>query len=77
MANILLRGLDESVVSRLKASAAAHGHSLQAEIRQSLTVSSLKTLAETRRLSVQWLDALANQQADAAPPPPQPDEPTP
>ena len=55
MANILLRGLDDDVVARLKVSAAANGHSLQAEIREALTGASLRSLATTRRLSEKWL----------------------
>jgi plasmid stability protein len=55
MANILVRGLDDDVVARLKASAAANGHSLQAEIREALSGASLRSLATTRRLSAKWL----------------------
>ena len=55
MANILVRGLDAEVVARLKASAAANGHSLQAEIREALAGASLRSLATTRRLSAKWL----------------------
>jgi plasmid stability protein len=58
MANILIRDLDVEVVARLKAAAKAHGRSLQAEIHQILEGASLRSLAETRRLSAQWLKRL-------------------
>jgi plasmid stability protein len=66
MANILIRGLDAEVVARLKASAAANGHSLQAEIREALTGASVRSLAATRRLSAKWIAETAS----AAPPAP-------
>jgi plasmid stability protein len=58
MANILIRDLDAEVVARLKAAAKAHGRSLQAEIHQILEGASARNLAETRRLSAQWLKRL-------------------
>ena len=61
MANILVRGVDDEALARLRASAKAHGHSLQAEIREALIAASLYRLAETRRLSKRWLEALADQ----------------
>ena len=45
MANILIRGLDDEAVKRLKAEAAANGHSLQAEIREILTAASVRSMA--------------------------------
>ena len=33
MAQLLIRGLDKSVVDRLKQRARAHGHSLESEVR--------------------------------------------
>jgi plasmid stability protein len=60
MANILIRGLDEDVVALLKVAATSRGHSLQAEIRETLIGASLRSLAETRRLSAKWLDELAD-----------------
>jgi len=69
MANILVRGLDDEVVARLKASAAANGHSLQAEIREALAGASLRSLAATRRLSARWLAETApGATADRRPP---------
>ena len=58
MANILIRNLDEEVLARLKTAAKAHGRSLQAEIHEVLEGASTRNLAETRRLSAQWLKRL-------------------
>ncbi len=58
MANLLVRNLDADVLNQLKAAAKAHGRSLQAEIHDVLRNASARRLAETRRLSVQWLKRL-------------------
>jgi len=58
MANVLVRDLDAEVLKRLKAAAKAHGRSLQAEIHDVLERASTRNLAETRRLSAQWLKRL-------------------
>lgn len=58
MANILIRNLDDEVLARLKATAKAQGRSLQAEIHEILEGASMRSLAETRRLSAQWLKRL-------------------
>ena len=58
MANVLVRDLDDGVVKQLKAAAKAHGRSLQAEIHAVLGHATLRSLAETRRLSGQWLKRL-------------------
>ena len=59
MANVLVRDLDDDVLKQLKAAAAAHGRSLQAEIHEVLRTASARSLAETRRLSTRWLKRLA------------------
>lgn len=59
MADILVRRLDDEVLEQLKASARAHGRSLQAEIHAVLRDASARQLAETRRLSARWLKRLA------------------
>jgi plasmid stability protein len=59
MTNILIRDLDDEVLARLKATAKAHGRSLQAEIHEVLESASIRSLADTRRLSAQWLRRLA------------------
>lgn len=67
MANILVRNLDEDVLKQLKAAARSNGRSLQAEIHQVLRRSSIRNLAETRRLSAQWLKRLRRAaQSDSA-----------
>ena len=58
MANVLVRGLDEDVLKRLKAAAKAHGRSLQAEIHDVLPGAGTRNLPQTRRLSARWLKRL-------------------
>jgi plasmid stability protein len=67
MANVLVRDLDEDVLKQLKAAAKANGRSLQAEIHDVLRRASTRNLAETRRLSAQWLRRLRRStQSDSA-----------
>jgi plasmid stability protein len=67
MANVLVRDLDDDVLKQLKAAAKAHGRSLQAEIHDVLERASTRNLAETRRLSAQWLKRLRqSSQSDSA-----------
>jgi len=67
MANVLVRNLDDDVLKELKAAAKAHGRSLQAEIHEVLRNASARRLAETRRLSAQWLKRLGgSMQMDSA-----------
>ena len=56
MANLLIRNLNDEV---LKAAAKANGRSLQAEIRDALYRASIRSLAETRRLSALWIRRLS------------------
>ena len=58
MANVLIRDLEDDVLKQLKTAAKAHGRSLQAEIHDVLQRASTRNLAETRRLSAQWLKRL-------------------
>jgi len=58
MANVLVRNLDDDVLKQLKAAAKAHGRSLQAEIHDVLQRATTRNLAQTRRLSTQWLKRL-------------------
>jgi len=60
MANVFIRDLDDDVLKQLKAAAKAHGRSLQAEIRDVLGNAGARNLAETRRVSAQWLKRLRN-----------------
>lgn len=60
MANLLIRDLDEHVLSRLKRAARAHGRSLQGEIHDALERASTRTMGETRRLSQKWLKRLSS-----------------
>ena len=58
MANVLVRDLDDEVVKQLKAAAKAHRRSLQTEIHDVLQRANTRNVAETRRLSAQWLKRL-------------------
>jgi plasmid stability protein len=58
MANVLVRDLDNGVLKQLKTAAKAHGRSLQAEIHAVLENAGVRSLAETRRVSTQWLKRL-------------------
>lgn len=67
MANVLIRDLDDDLLKQLKASAKAHGRSLQAEIHEVLRRAGAHNLAETRRLSERWLKRLRDSsQSDSA-----------
>ena len=67
MANVLVRDLDEDVLKQLKTAAKANGRSLQAEIHDVLRRANTRNLAETRRLSTQWLKRLRRSaQSDSA-----------
>jgi len=66
MPNLLIRDLDHRLLSRLKLAARAHGRSLQGEIHDALQRASTRSLAETRRLSREWLKRLrASSQSDS------------
>jgi plasmid stability protein len=58
MPDVLIRDLDSEVLSRLRQAAKTHGRSLQAEIHHLLQSASVRTVAETRRLSRRWLREL-------------------
>ena len=69
MANVLIRDLNERVLSRLKFAARVHGRSLQGEIHDALQHASTSSRAETRRLSREWLKRLrASSQSDSTKP---------
>jgi len=66
MPNVLVRNLDGDTLNQLKAAAKAHGRSLQAEIHEVLRNAAVRRLAETRRLSTQWLKRLGgSKQSDS------------
>ena len=54
MPDVLVRDLDDDVLTQLKAAAKAKGRSLQAEIHDVLRRANTRNLAETRRLSAKW-----------------------
>jgi plasmid stability protein len=66
MAQILVRGLEERVVSRLKRLAAAHGRSLESEARTILESAAGFTAAEARRVVQGWQERLADRKLAAS-----------
>jgi plasmid stability protein len=58
MPDVLVRDLDDDVLTQLKAAAKANHRSLQAEIHDILRRATTRNLAETRRLSAKWLKRL-------------------
>lgn len=66
MPNLLVRDLNSEVLSRLKMAAKSHGRSLQGEVHDALERASIRTMAETRRLSKRWIQRLdATPQSDS------------
>lgn len=67
MPNVLIRDLDEELLARLKARAAANGRSLQTEIHAILEHANRYSRAEMIQLSEKWLRSLAGTpQTDSA-----------
>ena len=58
MPNVLVRNVEAEVLKDLKRAAQAHGRSLQAELHEVLRHASVRSLANTRRLSARWLKRL-------------------
>ena len=54
MADILVRGLDKSVVTRLKEIAREHGRSLQGEVKAILTESAPYSMKQALEISKKW-----------------------
>ena len=53
--SILVRGLDEKTIERLKERARLHGHSLQQEVKDILErATEMLTMSETRQLAERW-----------------------
>jgi plasmid stability protein len=65
MANVLIRDLDDELLEQLKASAKAHGRSLQAEIHDALRRAGASNIAATRRLSERWMKRLRSSTAQS------------
>jgi plasmid stability protein len=59
MAQILVRGLENEVVDRLKDRAASHGRSLESEARSILESATGFTVEEARRVVQGWQKRLA------------------
>jgi plasmid stability protein len=59
MAQILVRGLDDKTVERLKMRAASHGRSLASEVRLILENATGLTPEEARRVVTDWQKRLA------------------
>lgn len=59
MAQILIRGLEDEIVARLKDRAASHGRSLESEARTILESAAGFTVEEARRIVNGWRKRLA------------------
>jgi plasmid stability protein len=59
MAQILIRGLEDEVVARLKDRATSHGRSLESEVRTILETAAGYTAVEARRVVNDWQRRLA------------------
>lgn len=53
MAQVIVKGLNESVVERLKARAKQHGHTLQSELKTIIEQAAQQDLASARKLAAQ------------------------
>ncbi|MBN2130927.1 MAG: hypothetical protein JW741_15605 [Sedimentisphaerales bacterium] len=62
MAQILVRDLDDDVVTRLKDRARRHGRSLQGEAKLVLTQAAGLGFQDARRLARQWQSRLAGRE---------------
>jgi plasmid stability protein len=62
MAQILVRGLNDGIVARLKDRAALHGRSLESEARLILESAAGFTVEEARRVVDDWQKRLAGRQ---------------
>jgi antitoxin FitA len=69
MGSILVRGLDQKTIERLKERARLNGRSLQQEVKALLEhAAETLTMREARRLSEQWTRRLGEQSnSDSAP----------
>jgi antitoxin FitA len=59
MAQILVRGLEDKVVARLKERAIMHGRSLESEARTILESAAGFTMEEARQIITEWQSRLA------------------
>lgn len=59
MAQILVRGLEDEVVARLKLRATSHGRSLESEARSILELATGFTVEEARQVTRDWQRRLA------------------
>lgn len=66
MADILVRGLDDDVVNRLKQRAALTGRSLQSETKLILERAAGRTLGESLAVAAAWRKRLGPRSSDGA-----------
>lgn len=66
MADILVRGLDDEVVKRLKARAKRTGRSLQSETKLILEQAAGRTLDESLEVAAAWRKRLGKKSSDSA-----------
>jgi len=66
MADILVRGLDDDVLDRLKQRAAVTGRSLQSETKMILERAAGRTLEESLAVAATWRKRLGQHSSDSA-----------
>jgi len=66
MADILVRGLDDDVVNRLKQRAALTGRSLQSETKLILERAAGRTLDDSLAVAATWRQQLGKHSSDSA-----------
>lgn len=66
MADILIRGLDDDVVKRLKRRAEQAGRSLQSETKLILKRAAGRSLSESLKAAARWRKRLGRRKTDAA-----------
>ncbi|MCI0333671.1 MAG: hypothetical protein L0228_10670 [Planctomycetes bacterium] len=66
MADILVRGLDDAVLKRLKERAKGAGRSLQSETRIILEQAAGRTIDESLKVAANWRKKLGKRSSDSA-----------
>ena len=66
MADILVRGLDDDVVNRLKKRAALTGRSLQSETKLILERAAGRSLDESLSVAAEWRKKLGSRSSDSS-----------
>ncbi|MEK6373716.1 MAG: plasmid stabilization protein [Acidobacteriota bacterium] len=65
MADVLIRGLDDKILKRLKQRAARNGRSLQAELKAIVERGAMVDVIDARALAARIRERLGEQQSDS------------